>query len=145
MRLRFWIVLISLFFASTQLSWAAPTTQVLVLVASAKSPLKTLTLVQARKLFLGEPLRIDGKAVVPLRNNSDPLLQEVFMQRVMFMATETYERQILNRVFRFGGQRPTVYSEQSELVEALEGDTFSVSYMWNKTAAITPSIKVIGQ
>jgi len=117
----------------------------LVLVANEKSPLQKLTTAQARKLFLGEPLRIAGKTIVPLRNTSDPLLQEVFMQRVMYMATETYERQILNRVFRTGGQRPPIYSDFQELLHTLQGDPLAVSYMWNKSVLPTPGLKVVGR
>ena len=67
------------------------------------------------------------------------------MQRVMFMATETYERQILYRVFRSGGQRPAVYSETGELVGALVSNPLTVSYMWKETALATEGIKIIGE
>lgn len=124
---------------------AVATDPALVLVANANSPIKVLTKSQARKLYLGELIRVDGRVIVPLRNNSDQLLQEVFMQRVMYMATETYERQILNRVFRAGGQRPSVYSDFTELTDALKNDSMAVSYMWSKAALATSGLKVVGQ
>lgn len=117
----------------------------LVLVANTQSPIAELTAAQARKLYLGVPLQINGRTINPLRNISDPLLREVFMQRVMYMATETYERQILNRVFRNGGQRPATHSDLRKLVEALKRDTLAISYMWNEVALTTPGIKIIGQ
>lgn len=117
----------------------------LVLVASAASPIATVTLAEARKLYLGAPLLSEGKAIVPLRNTGDALLQEVFMQRVMHMATATYERQILNRVFRSGGQRPPVYTTVRELVEALDANPLAISYMWKETALATQGIKIIGE
>jgi len=157
MRLRAFTCLILFIFGCIQTALGAPpppqalqaptalADKYLVLVVNEKSPIKTLTAAQARKLFLGEPLRIDGKTIIPLRNSSDPLLQEIFMQRVMYMATETYERQILNRVFRAGGQRPPIYSDFSELLQALQNDPLTVSYMWSRSALPSPGIRVIGR
>ncbi len=119
--------------------------QNLVLVANAQSPITVLTAVEARKLYLGASLQINGKTITPLRNISDPLLQEVFMQRVMYMAKETYERQILNRVFRTGGQRPPIHADVKTLIEALKSDSLTISYMWRETALATPGIKIVGE
>jgi hypothetical protein len=104
-----------------------------------------LTLDEARKLYLGKPIQSQDKNIIPLRNISDPVLQEVFMQRVMYMATAAYERQILNRVFRGGGQRPPVYANVRELVEELNSNPLTVTYMWNETALATQGIKIIGE
>ncbi len=119
--------------------------QKLVLVTSAQSPIAQLTTVETRKLYLGVPFQVNGRAITALRNTSDARLQEVFMQHVMYMATETYERQILNRVFRAGGQRPPVYSEPHELMQALYSNPLAISYLWNETALATPGIKILGE
>ena len=117
----------------------------LVLVTNAQSPITTLTPVEARRLYLGVPVQVNGRTITPLRNTSEARLQEVFMQRVMYMATETYERQILNRVFRTGGQRPPMYSELRELVEALKNNPLAISYMWHETALATPAVKIVSE
>lgn len=119
--------------------------QQLVLVTNAQSPITTLTSVEARRLYLGVPVQVNGRTVIPLRNTSEARLQEVFMQRVMYMATETYERQILNRVFRTGGQRPPMYTELRELVEALKSNPLAISYMWHETALATPAVKIVSE
>jgi hypothetical protein len=119
--------------------------QKLVLVTSAQSPISKLTTVETRRLYLGVPFQVNGRAITPLRNTSDPRLQEVFMQHVMYMATETYERQILNRVFRTGGQRPPTYSEPHELIQALNGNPLAISYLWHETALATPGLKIVGE
>ena len=124
---------------------ASAVDQQLVLVTNAQSPITALTPVAARRLYLGVPFQANGLAIIPLRNTSDARLQEVFMQRVMYMATETYERQVLNRVFRTGGQRPPIYSELRELVEALKGNPLAISYMWHETALATPGLKIVGE
>ncbi|MCL5669464.1 MAG: hypothetical protein M1392_05745 [Gammaproteobacteria bacterium] len=47
----------------------------------------------------------DGVQLVPLLNTGDPMLYEVFLQKVIFLSARNYERQVLSRVFRMGGRR----------------------------------------
>jgi hypothetical protein len=123
---------------------SAATEQNLVLVASAQSPITSLSLAEARKIYLGVPIRVGDKMIQPLRNASDPLLVEVFMQRVMYMASETYERQILNRLFRLGGERPRHFDEARDLTAALYSNPWAITYMWRDVALSTPGIKIVG-
>ena len=138
-------VLLLLLFLSAHAPHTWAVDKHLVLVASTKSPISTLTATEARKLYLGMPFRVDGKTITPLRNTSDSLLQEVFMQRVMYMATETYERQILNRVFRMGGERPPIHADPRELIAALRSNFLAISYMWQEAAVAVPGIKIVGE
>lgn len=117
----------------------------LVLVASAQSAIPQLSAEEARKLYLGVPMVVDGQLVHPLRNNTDSVVQEMFMQKVMFMSTQAYERQILGRVFRLGGSRPPVYTETGDLLRALESDRAAVTYMPRDLAIATPKLKIIGE
>jgi hypothetical protein len=116
----------------------------LVFVTSSKSTTPALTIGEIRKLYLGVTLLANGQTIKPLRNNSDDYLKEVFMQKVMFMSTPNYERQILSRVFRIGGTRPPVYTNLDKLIEALEADPNTLSFMSRKDAQATPDIKIIG-
>jgi hypothetical protein len=116
----------------------------LVFVTSSKSTTPALTASDIRKLYLGVTLLANEQIIKPLRNNSDDYLREVFMQKVMFMSTPTYERQILSRVFRMGGIRPPVYNNLDKLIDALEADPSTLSYMSRKDAQATPDIKIIG-
>ncbi|MEN6586857.1 MAG: hypothetical protein ABFE02_12525 [Sulfuricella sp.] len=115
----------------------------LVIVTSAQSPIHQMTPDEARKLYLGMPMVVDGKLIHPLRNNSDATMQEMFMQKVMFMSTQAYERQILSRVFRTGGNRPPVYTEMPELLKALESDHNAVTYLPRDTAISTVGVRII--
>lgn len=115
----------------------------LVLVANVQSSILQLTPDEARKLYLGIPMVADGKLIHPLRNNSDETLQEMFMQKVMFMSTQAYERQILARVFRTGGARPPVYTEMRDLLKALEADRHAVTYLPRDTALATSGVKIV--
>ena len=115
----------------------------LVLVANAHSTIQRLSPDEMRKLYLGIPMIIDGQRVHPLRN-TNPMVQEMFMQKVMFMSTPAYERQILSRVFRMGGMRPPEYDEVNELLKALESDPAAVTYLPREFAA-RPDLKIVGE
>jgi len=115
----------------------------LVLVTSAQSPIHQLAPDEARKLYLGMPMMVDGKLIHPLRNNSDMTVQEMFMQKVMFMSTEAYERQILSHVFRSGGNRPPVFTQIPELLKALNSDRNAVTYLPRETALSKDGIRII--
>jgi hypothetical protein len=118
--------------------------QSLVLVVNAHSSIQRLSPGEARRLYLGIPLIVDSQRVHPLRNNTDPMVQEMFMQRVMFMSTPAYERQILSRVFRMGGRRPLAYTELLELLKALERDPGAVTYL-PRDLATRPGLKIVGE
>lgn len=115
----------------------------LVLVANAQSPISQLTPTEARKLYLGMAMVADGKLIHPLRNSTDATVQEMFMQKVMFMSTQAYERQILSRVFRAGGARPPVFTEVRDLLKALESDRNAVTYLPRDTALATTGIRIV--
>ncbi|HLA74981.1 MAG TPA: hypothetical protein VJM76_03625 [Gammaproteobacteria bacterium] len=117
----------------------------LVLVTSANTNLPALTNVEVRRLFLGKPLVKDGVRIEGLRNTSDELLQEVFLQKVVFMSVRAYERQLLSNVFREGGERPADYKEVNQLLNALQEKYGTLTYMWANVAQATPGVKIIGE
>lgn len=116
----------------------------LVLVTSSTSTITSLTPEQVRKLYLGIPLFSNGQTIKPLLNHSDGYLQEVFMQKVMFMSTPAYERQILSRVFRMGGNRPPAYTGLHKLLNALKSDPSTLTYMYSDEASAHPELKILG-
>lgn len=116
----------------------------LVLVCSAELPATSLTHTEVRQLFLGMPTEKNGVDFTPLRNSSDPLITEVFLQKIIFMSKRNYERQLATRVFRLGGARPAVYSNVSELRDALRQSPGAVSYMWAKDVLQDDDLKSIG-
>jgi len=117
----------------------------LVLVANAHSVIQNLSTDEARKLYLGVPMIVDSQRVHPLRNNTDPVVQEMFMQKVMFMSTPAYERQLLSRVFRMGGTRPLVYDQLRELLKALERDPAAVTYLPRDLVNARSGLKIVGE
>ena len=133
----FWLLL--------ALSAAAATspTPPLVLVAVDDPPPTALTPADVRRLFLGIPQARDGRRLVPLHNTSDPLLYEVFLQKVVHMSARNYERGVLEQVFRAGGQRPVRYDNEAALVAALRHQPGAITYMWADDARRLPGIRVV--
>ncbi len=127
------------------ISNAAQSTQRrLLLVCGSESTISSLSPKEVRKLFLGVPITKDGVRLIPLRNASDPLVEEVFLQRMIFLSKRSYERQLLSRVFRFGGVLPPVFKNLPELINELHRSPGAVSYMWSGQAAHADDLKSIG-
>lgn len=106
------------------------TARSLVLVARADSTLSPLSPTEVRQLFLGIPVVKDGVRLQPLRNQSDPRLYEVFLQKAMFMSADHYERLLLGHVFRFGGSKPPALQDRAAVLQALKAGPARVSFAW---------------
>jgi hypothetical protein len=122
---------------------ARPASQAVVLVVRADSPVRELDSVSVRKLFLGLPVLVNGSPLRPLRNRSDALLDEIFLQQIVAMSQSNYDRQILIGVNRQGWLRPAEYDRISDLVAALKADPNAVSFMWQRDVGHNPQIRVI--
>lgn len=103
----------------------------LVLAASARSTVTELSPAEVRKLFLGIVIEQNGKPLAALRNQTDSVLHEVFLQKVMFMSGPMYERTLLTRLLRTKGARPEEYRDEQALRNALLDNPHAVTYMWS--------------
>jgi hypothetical protein len=121
---------------------AAPP-RTLVLATSTNSSVPALTTQEARKLFMGVPLEKDGAHPIPLLNTSDALTYEVFLQKVAFMSASVYESQTLSVVFRLGGKRPDSYSDLPTLVQTLQQNPGTVTYLWEEQVKANQGIKTV--
>jgi hypothetical protein len=115
----------------------------LVLATSTNSAIPALTTQEARKLFMGVPLEKDGAHPIPLLNTSDALTYEVFLQKVAFMSASVYESQTLSVVFRLGGKRPDSYSDLPTLVQTLQQNPGTVTYLWEEQVKANQGIKTV--
>jgi len=120
-----------------------PASQVAVLVVRADSPVRELDSVSVRKLFLGRPVLVNGSPLHPLRNRSDALLDEIFLQQIVGLSQSSYDRQMLIGVNRQLALRPPEYSSVAGLVSALTADPNAVSFMWLRDVGHNPNIRVI--
>ncbi len=117
--------------------------QSLVLATSSASSLSPLTVQEARKLFLGVPLDKSGEHPVPLLNISDPLIYEVFLQKVAFMSASTYESQMLSVVFRLGGKRPESFNDLKNLLDTLQQNPGTVTFLWEDQVKASQGLKSV--
>ena len=115
----------------------------LVLVSAADLGDGQLTPNQLRRVFLGIPVSIHGKAIRALRNTSDPLLAEIFLQKVVYMSKRRYKRQLVSQTFRTGQMRPPNFNKYDDLVQALKATPNSVSVMWERDAEKNPALHVV--
>lgn len=116
---------------------------VLVLVSGADLGDIQLTPNQLRRTFLGIPVSINGKGIRALRNTSDPLLNEIFLQKVVYMSEQRYNRQLVSRTFRAGRMWPPNFERQDDLIQTLKSIPGSISVMWEKDAKKDPALHII--
>ena len=114
-----------------------------VLVVRADSPITDLGSVEVRKLFLGAPVLIDGKLLHPIRNRSDPRLDDIFLQQIVAMSQEAYDRQVLVGLNRQGWVRPPEAGTVTRVIADLNADPQAVSYVWLRDVEHNPRLKVL--
>ena len=118
--------------------------QRIAIVASKEAGIKTISSKEVRRAYLGVTILLDGVEIKPLLNQTDKLGEEVFLQKILFMSSEAYERQLLARVFRGGGS-PKAYQNLADLLAALQNDKSTITFMLYETAIKTPGIRIIGK
>ena len=97
----------------------------------------------ARRLFLGRAVVWDNQRITPIINHSEDLIYEVFLQNVIHMSANHYERHMLSTVFRLGGKRPRSVSDFGSLMEALNSRPATVTFMWESRARATPGVYIV--
>jgi hypothetical protein len=117
----------------------------LVIVAASGSNLPPIKANDVRKAFLGVPVTVSEKTLVPLINSSNNDTKELFLQRVLFMSGAVYERHSLGRVFRNGGNKLAEFSDSIALANALAANPLGISFMLAVDAKKIPSLKILGE
>jgi hypothetical protein len=117
----------------------------LVLVTASGSTLTALNANDVRKAFLGVPVSVNDKIIVPILNSGNGEAKELFLQRVLFMSGAVYERHSIGRVFRNGGNRLADYSDQIALTNALNATPFGISFMLATDAKKTSAVKILSE
>ena len=113
-----------------------------LLVAAADSPLQTLSSFEVRKIYLGISVFKDGHSVRALRNDTDQRLKEVFLQSVVGLSEDSYERRLLTNTFKFATARPERIPKTSDMAALLRADPYAVTYIWG-TDVVPPGFKVL--
>ncbi len=115
----------------------------LVLVSGTDFDGNQLTPNQLRRVFLGIPVSVNGEYIRALRNTSAPLLNEIFLQKVVYMSKRRYKRQLVSQTFRTGQIQPPDFKTHDDLVQALKSVPGSVSVMWKKDAKKDAALHVV--
>ncbi|MBV8852312.1 MAG: hypothetical protein JOY91_02870 [Sinobacteraceae bacterium] len=115
----------------------------LVLIASAEAPEQSLDALAMRKLFLGLPVSTAGVTLHPLLNDSEPTIDDAFLQYIVSMSQSAYDRHILTLLNTRGQPRPPQFISLPILLAHLEADPHAVSYCWQEEIESNPKIKVL--
>lgn len=141
-RVTFSLLLTALLLASTGHAYASGE-KTMVLVADSRVSLSTVTQTDLRKLYLGFSLDNESGQVTAVRNMSDDLLYEVFLQNVLYMSARTYEQQLASRAVHAGMKRPPEASTKSELSVLVQKSGNIMTFMWEDDAHRDPRLKII--
>jgi hypothetical protein len=117
--------------------------QRIAIVVNAESEITAISSKEVRRAYLGASIVLNGIEIKPLLNQTDPLATEVFLQKIMFMSSEAYERQLISRTFQ-GGSRPKTYENLTAMLAALHHDNAAITFMLYETALQTSGIRIIG-
>ncbi len=115
----------------------------LVLIVSASSPVTHLEIIDVRKLFLGLRVAPAGVPLRPLDNRADARLHEAFLQNVLGMSDEAFERRLLSMTLREGVPRPVAYHATAELLAAVAADPDAVTVAWARDVEHDRRVRVL--
>lgn len=115
----------------------------LLVVASQSSPVNALSRKMVRRLFLGVSYQTDIGRLKPVRNVSDSMLQEVFLQKILFMSKNTYRHILARRLVRLREAGPVAYRKTDRLIQALNTNPRLVSYIWHTQLPTDGRLKVL--
>jgi hypothetical protein len=115
----------------------------LVLVVRTDSPIQALDSLTVRKAFIGLTVSSNGFIVRPLINATQPSLQAAFLQHVVGLSEQMYERRALTLALQQGLAQPTKFEDQTELLRVLLANPYAVTFMWQSTASGIREIRVI--
>ncbi|MFV2005364.1 MAG: hypothetical protein ACC650_09155 [Gammaproteobacteria bacterium] len=114
-----------------------------VLVAAAGTPVEKFTNKELRLLYLGYPVTRGKRRFEPLINQSGEITYQGFLQKVMFMSKQSYNRKLVTRVFRHGGERPPSFQQRGPLIIELKKNTNAITFMMPEVAAGIEGIQVV--
>lgn len=118
-------------------------TRTMVLVTGVENDFAPLTNKELKRVYLGLPVTRNGEEVTPIRNHSDMLLHEVFLQHIIFMSSRNYERQLTSKTLRSGKKRISEHSSHQELINDMHMSKNGVTYLWEDDALKYPDVIIL--
>ncbi len=117
--------------------------QGLVIVADRHSPVGNLTWREVRHLYLGVAKVTEHGAIHPLINAADPELQEIFLQKVLFISRNAYRRLLARHLVTRRVSGPEQIDDLRKLIARLHADPNAISYIWLSDLPTDASLKPI--
>ncbi len=114
-----------------------------VLVTASDTDFPPISRKELRRLYLGLVLVKGSIYISPVINKKDPDVLKGFLQNVMFMSERNYKRQIVERVFRSGGEMPKEFGNTEELREYLRKYQGSVTFMYEREAVTDNHLRIV--
>ena len=114
-----------------------------VLVVSESSPVKKTNVLELRRIYLGLTSSANSLIKKTVINSSSQTVYKAFLKNIMHMTEKGYQRKIIKRIFRQGGEKVKEIKSIPELVNYLDKNIYDVSFMSESTAKKTKGIKVI--
>ncbi len=115
----------------------------LVLVTSTANNLKSLSMFEIRKIFLGYQVERDGQMVYAIRNKSDDAAYQIFLQKLVHMSENNYERRLLSKTFRTGTHGVSAIKSFTSLKKVLLAEPSHLSIIWRADLESGDGLKVI--
>jgi len=114
-----------------------------VLVVWESSPVQKISVIEIRRIYLGLPSSKESLIKKPVINSSDLAVYKIFLKNIMHMTEKGYQRKIVKRIFRQGGEKVKEVKNLSELINHLKLNINDISFMDPETAKTTKGIKVV--
>ncbi|GEM_PF-2166667 len=115
----------------------------LLVVANRTVPVDSLSRKTIRRLYLGVPYRTRNGSLQPVRNAADAMLQEVFLQKILFMSKNSYRRVLANRLVQRREAGPAEYRDVSKLIKGLRANPLMISYLWASDLPPDGQLKIL--
>ncbi|NRA60210.1 MAG: hypothetical protein HRU25_04725 [Psychrobium sp.] len=115
----------------------------LVLVSSNATNYQTFSKLEIKKLFLGYPMIKNSTKVQAIRNLSDQLSYQIFLQNIISMSAKNYERRLMSKTFRTGTTNVSLQHSLSQLKQQLIAQRSHVSVMWRHDILEEDKLKIV--
>lgn len=86
-----------------------------------------------------------GHSLEAAINRSDPFLYEIFLQKIVYMSSISYERHLLANIIQIGGQRPQTFDNTRALISDLKHKPGTVSVLWDTDIKTASDLTVLGE
>jgi hypothetical protein len=115
----------------------------LVLVVRADSPVIEMDSLTVRKLFLGFSVVANARPLHAVRQDGDDHLDRAFLQAVVGMSEDQYERRLLSMAIKQGRAPPQPVHSTAEMLLVLHEDALAVGCLWADQLVGNADVRIV--